>query len=159
MGGSKSWFFTAENVRKPLFKKKFNYGFGGEPSEVIFEEGSGWSGRQLFSYAVWFCVTRPQTVPTGVSPCSRRRPNAGRVAQRKQKCLVAGMSPSLMSAQEGGKLLGLLQTRFLPKLHWSTDNELERESACKGPLVLVIPRRPRIHYHVSFCPARLTSSC
>lgn len=142
--------------------KKSNYGFGGKPSEVIFEEWRGWSGRQLLSYAVWFCVTRPQTVPTGVSPCSRRRPNAGRVAQRKQKCLVARMSPSLMSTQEGGKLLcsGFSKLVSFPSC---TDllimNWVSGESASKGPLILVIPSRPRIHYYVSFCPAHLTSSC
>lgn len=65
MGGSKSWFFTAENVRKPLFKKKSNYGFGGEPSEVIFEEGVGGVGDNCFPMLFDFVSHVPKRFPLG----------------------------------------------------------------------------------------------
>lgn len=102
-------FHSREPLGNHCLKKKSNYGFEANHQKLSLKSGEGEEGGNCVSMLFNFVSHVPQKARTRASPggsllCSRTRPNAGRVTQRKPKHLVPGMSPSLMSMQEVGKI-------------------------------------------------------
>lgn len=65
MGGSKSWFFTAENVRKPLFKKNLITVLGVNHQKLSLKRGVGGVGDNCFPMLFDFVSHVPKRFPLG----------------------------------------------------------------------------------------------
>lgn len=67
MGGSKSWFFTAENVRKPLFKKNLITVLGVNHQKLSLKRGWVEWETIVFLCCLILCHTSPNGSHWGLS--------------------------------------------------------------------------------------------